>query len=150
MSSPERPLGAAQKLKYTALALATAASATFVKPPENVNAANLPQTPEGSQPNRVLIKTEEEKPQIIDIQYPQYQKVVIVTLPPTDDNPKPVNFYAEILPSIDGQKPNEKHLGWYDQGTRKEGLMGEENITSLLNQERKIDFAENGNAIDSK
>lgn len=149
LNPSEKPLSRSRRLKCGALALVTAVSSTFVKAPD-VNAANLPQTPEGSQPNRVLVNPEEPQPHVVEIQYPQYKEVVVVTLPPTDTNPKPVSFYAEVLEPIEGQKPNEKHLGWYDQGIRVEGLMGEENIASLLNQERKIDFAENGNAIDCR
>lgn len=151
VNSPEKPpLSVSQKLKRGALALVTAVSSTLVKAPDVINAANLSQTPENDQPNRVLVNPKEPQSHIIEIQYPQYKEVVIVTLPPTDKNPKPVSFYAEVLEPIEGQKSNEKYLGWYDQGIRKEGLMGEENITSLVGQVWKIDFAGNGQAIDSR
>jgi hypothetical protein len=162
MSSPEKNLGVAQKIKCGTLVLATVISTESVASPD-INAANLFQASEDSQPNHVLVMPDKVNPQIKDIQYPQFEnhqtgieneslnkEVVIVTLPPTDKNPKPVSFYAEVLEPINGQKTGEKHIGWYDQGVRKDGLIGEENITPLVGQEMKIDFEGNGESIDCR
>ena len=149
MGSTERTLGTGQKIKRGALALATAVSAELATAPD-INAANLLQASGGSQPNRVFVKPDNVQPKITEIQYPQFREVVIVTLPPTDDDPRPTSFYAELLDPIDNQNPNERHVSWFNQGTKIDGLMGEENITKLAGQERKIDFSGNGRSIDCR
>jgi hypothetical protein len=163
MRSPDRDLGNAQKIKHGVLALITAVSAEFVVAPD-VNAANLAQTTKDNQPNRLLVKSEVASPEIIDIQYPQFEKkkadyveenfqigeVIIVTIPPTDEYPKPSSFYAEVIAPLAGQKETETLLKWFDNGQEKSGLMGNENLTHLIGTEWQVALGDDSSVVDCK